>query len=136
MTPFFYRRVAWLSSWLICHQVPMVTDLLSMGTLHMPSSNISCPYPSNNITVERRDFNKAMSELRQGVEYGFGKVVHYFGFVDFKKNQKVYLQPLGPYYRFAVLFTNVHTCLYGSAMNSLFNSSPPSLENYLALMEE
>lgn len=43
-------------------------------------------------------FNKAMSSARQAVEWGFGKVVTEFAFLDFKKNQKLLLQqvPLIP----------------------------------------
>ena len=49
--------------------------------------------------------------LNTAVEWGFGKIVQLFAFVNFHKNQKLYLQPVGKYYRVATLLTNCHTCM-------------------------
>ena len=88
-------------------------------------------YQSPNPMEEQ--FNKSMSKARESVEYGFGKVVMYWPFCDFKKNLKLHLQPVGKIYLVCTLLTNCHTCLYGNNVNSLFDSSPPSLEDYLAV---
>jgi hypothetical protein len=64
---------------------------------------------------------------------GFGKVAVNFAFVDFKKNQKVLLQPVGRIYVVAVLMTNCHTCLYGSQTGMFFGLEAPELEEYLAI---
>lgn len=74
-----------------------------------------------------------MSALRQSVEWGFGKVINEFAFLDFKKNQKLLLQDVGTMYRTAVILTNCHTCLYGSQTAQYFEVNPPLLENYLGL---
>jgi hypothetical protein len=75
-------------------------------------------------------FNKSMSAVRICVEWGFEKVVSNFAFVDFKKSQKVLLQPIGRMYTVAVLLANCHTCLYGSQTGAFFNLHPPSLYEY------
>lgn len=72
-----------------------------------------------------------MSPLRVAVEQGFGKIAQQFAFVDFRKNLKLFLQPVARYYFVAVLLTNCHTCLYGSAMCSLLGSAKPTLDEYL-----
>lgn len=75
--------------------------------------------------------NKKMSALRVSVEWGFGKVIQLFPFVDFKKNLKIYKQPVAKYYKVCVLLTNCHTCLYGSQVCDYFECDPPKLEEYL-----
>ena len=74
-----------------------------------------------------------MSKVRECVEWGFGKVTTIFAFLDFKKNQKVYLQPVGRMYVVAVLMTNVHSCYYGSQTSQFFNLDPPNASEYLAV---
>ena len=83
-----------------------------------------------NLTPQQQRFNKEMSNVREAVEYGFGKVKSYFAFVDFKKNLKLHLMPIGKIYLVATLLTNCHTCLYGSAMSSLLGTDPPTLGEY------
>ena len=65
-------------------------------------------------------FKKKMSTARKSVEWGFGKVLGLFAFVDYKKYQKLYLQPVGKMYRVAVLITNCHTCMSGSQISDFF----------------
>lgn len=89
------------------------------------------PYRGNQLTPEQERFNRAMSGARQSVEFGFGKIEKYWAFCDFKKNLKLYLQPIGKYYLVATLLTNCHTCLYRSNINSLFDSQPPTIDQYL-----
>ena len=66
------------------------------------------------------------------VEWEFGKVVREFAFLDFKKNQKIFLQPVALHYFVAVLLTNAHTCMYGSQTSKYFGLDPPSVEEYFA----
>jgi hypothetical protein len=69
--------------------------------------------------------------VRVAVEWGYGRIVRYFAFLDFKKNLKVFLQPVAVYYAVGALLTNCHTCLYGSQTSRYFGIAPPSLEEYL-----
>lgn len=91
------------------------------------------PFRGAQLTQEQNLFNKKMSAVRECVEWGFGKIVGNFAFLDFKKNLKLMLQPVGRYYLVGGLLTNVHTCLYGSQTSSYFNMNPPTLEQYLGL---
>ena len=75
---------------------------------------------------------KRMSKVCGSIEWSFGKVVWYFAFVDFRKNLKVLLQPVGKYYMVGSLLINCHTCLYGSVTSSYFNLQPPDLGTYLS----
>ncbi|XP_049272389.1 uncharacterized protein LOC119395831 [Rhipicephalus sanguineus] len=89
------------------------------------------PYGGATLTAQQQLFNEGMSTVRQAVEWGFGKVVAEFAFVDFKKNQKILLQNVGQMYRVATLLTNCHACLYGSQTGMYFGLCAPLLEDYL-----
>lgn len=89
------------------------------------------PYCSRILTEEQVAFNRAMSSVRQAVEWGFGKVIIEFAFLDFKKNQQILLQHVSQMYKTSVILTNCHTCLYGSQTGNYFNIFPPTLEEYL-----
>ena len=96
------------------------------------SRNILTPFRGAHLTAEEQEFNKSMSRVRISVEWGFGKICPYFPFLDFKKNQKILLQPVGKYYLVASILINCHTCLYGSLAGTFFGVDPPSLEAYLS----
>ena len=96
------------------------------------SQNILAPFRGANLTADEQEFNRAMSKVRVSVEWGFGKIVQNFAFLDFKKNLKVLLQPVAKYYLVSTILTNCHTCLYGSLVSSFFYLNPPSLESYLS----
>ena len=72
-----------------------------------------------------------MSNVRECVEWGFGKVSTLFAFTDFKKNLKVGLQPVDKYYSVATILTNCHTCFYGSQTSDYFGLESPTIEEYL-----
>jgi hypothetical protein len=93
--------------------------------------NLIVPYRGAQITAEQTIFNKAMSNVREAVEWGFKDVIVQFAFVDFKKNMKLYLQPVGKYYLVAALLVNCRNCLYGNQISTYFEMEPPSLDEYL-----
>ena len=95
------------------------------------SPYIISPFRGGVITANQARFNKRMSKVRVSVEWGFNKLISIFAFLDYKKNQKLYLQPVGKYYKVAALLINCHTCLYGSETTSYFGLQPPSLQEYL-----
>ncbi|KAH7941320.1 hypothetical protein HPB49_012289 [Dermacentor silvarum] len=57
------------------------------------------PYGGARLTSMEEQFNAAMSAVRQCVEWGFAKIILQFAFVDFKKNQKLFLQAVPRMYR-------------------------------------
>lgn len=89
------------------------------------------PFKGAVLSANQARFNKRMSSVRICVEWGFGKLLNLFAFLDYKKTHKLYLQPIGKYYKVAALLANCHTCLYGSETGSFFGLNPPSLQEYL-----
>ena len=73
-----------------------------------------------------------MSKVRECVEWGFGKIVNLWAFLDFKKNLQLYSQPVATYYTVMGFITNCNTCLYGGQTSTFFECEPPTLEQYLA----
>ncbi len=82
------------------------------------------------LTPEQEAFNQSMSQVRVSVEWIFGELVSYFKFVDFKKNLKLGLSPVGKTYMVSALLRNALTCLYGSNTAEYFGVQPPALEFY------
>ena len=95
------------------------------------TQNIISPFRQAHLTDDEQEFNTRMSKVRTCVEWGFGKICKNFAYLDFKRNLKILLQPVGKYYLVACILINCHTCLYGSQTTTYFNLEPPSLETYL-----
>jgi len=93
--------------------------------------NLITPYKGHNLTPQKIKCNKMMSRVRQSVEWGFGKISQTFAFLDYKKNLKSGIQPVGKYYLVGTILTNCHTTLYSSQVCDYFHLNPPSLEEYL-----
>jgi hypothetical protein len=70
------------------------------------------PFKSARISRDQQEFNTTMSTVRESVEWSFGKLSSIFGFIDFHKNQKVYLQPVAKYFLVSTLLCNAHTCVW------------------------
>ncbi|XP_070178250.1 uncharacterized protein [Littorina saxatilis] len=87
------------------------------------------PHRGNNLTREQQQFNTDMSSVRQAVEWGFQKITTEWAFLDFKKNLKLFLSPVGKLYMVGALLANCHTCMYGSEVASYFELNPPSVED-------
>ena len=92
----------------------MASYVIYVDPAYGVSRHILAPFHGARLTPQQQDFNRAMSKVRVSVEWAFGKILQYFVYMDFKKNQKILLQPVGKYYLVAALLTNCHTCLYGS----------------------
>ena len=88
------------------------------------------PFKGGVITPEQQEWNKRMSEVRITVEWIFGEIVEYFKFLDFKKNLKVGLSPVGKMYLVCGLLHNARVCLYGSKTSSYFDIELPSINDY------
>ena len=84
-----------------------------------------------------RAWSTEMSRVRESVEWGFALILRDWAFLDFSKNQKVFLQPVQKMYVIGAIMTNIKTCLqaeidgYGNEMAEYFLISPPSLDEYL-----
>lgn len=109
------------------------TPLMIYGDKAYPiSPNLITPFRGMGITPQEAHFNQCMNHLRVSVEWGFGYVNKYFAFVNYPPNLKVLLQPIALYYRVAVLFANILTCVRGRNQISLyFDHAPPIVADYL-----
>ena len=74
---------------------------------------------------------RKMSRVRECVEWGFGKIVNMWAFLDFKKNLQIYSSPVATYYTVMANLINCHTCYYGGQTSSYFECMPPKIEEYL-----
>ena len=77
-------------------------------------------------------FNQSMSRYRVSVEWGFGKISKLWPWLDVAKSQLLLRRDYGKYLQVGNILTNMHTCLYGSIVNSKFGLSPPALHVYMA----
>ena len=73
----------------------------------------------------------SMSRIREMVEHSFGKVVALWAFMDYHKKHMLWRTPTVDEWICAVFLTNIHTCSYGSQMNSFIQVYPPSVAEYL-----
>jgi hypothetical protein len=97
------------------------------------SSHLVSSFKGAHLTNDQRSLNRKMADLRIAVEWRFGDIVRDFAFIDFKKNLKLYLQPVGKLYIVAALFSNCKCCLHGNLTTDLFRSRPPTLAEYLVV---
>jgi hypothetical protein len=98
-------------------------------------SHVSRGWQGVGLTARQQADNKHMSACRIAIEWAFGNVLNLWAFVDYKKNQKLFQQPVAKLYLCAALLTNFHTCLYGSQVAEHFNVSPPTLEEYSSMLD-
>lgn len=94
--------------------------------------HLQAPFKGNNLTPHMELYNKSMSEVRVAVEMLFGNISNYFKFIDFKRQMKVNLSPLGKIYFVCALLENAQTCLYGNQVSHMFGIDPPSLNDYFS----
>ena len=78
------------------------------------------------------DWNARMSEVRVSFEWIFLDIITYFKFLDFKKDLKIGLRPVGKIYILCALLHNSRACLYGKTTSTYFDCDPPKVEEYFA----
>ncbi|KAF7343200.1 hypothetical protein MVEN_01751200 [Mycena venus] len=94
------------------------------------STHVCTPYKGAALTEAQHLFNTRMSRIREPVEWVFKEIGDQFGFLNFTKNQKLLLQPVGLYYLVAVLLCNCHTILHHLQISQYFRCKPPTLAEY------
>ena len=99
------------------------------GDLEYPLRfHLQAPYRVAHLMADQEGFNSSMSKVRSAVEWVFGDILSYFAFLDFKKNLKMCLSPVGTMYSACGLVRNAHTCLYSSMSSSFFDLEPPTIQ--------
>ena len=71
-----------------------------------------------------------MSSVRTSFEWLFGDAINYFKFMNFKKNLKIVLSPVGKMYVVCAILQNAHTILCGNATSNYFRKEPPNSNEY------
>ena len=72
-----------------------------------------------------------MNRKRICVEWTIGKVTSIWAGLDMAAHNQIYLNRPGALYVLACLFTNFHTCLYGSETGGYFGCAAPTLASYM-----
>lgn len=99
------------------------------------SPEIQTPFKGFHLNEEEEASNKAMTNCRIVVEYGFTKIAQQFGFSNHKQNQKLYRQQNASLFS-ECFFVKCHTCMYGFALaKKILRLDPPTLETYLRSYE-
>ena len=129
--------------------------LLRRSNLHLKLTNILSDFPIDYLCygdaaypllryitrgVKRRYANpqdiingEKMSKVRECVEWGFGKIINLWAFLDFSKNLQIFSSPIATMYTVMAFLTNCHTCYYGGQTSTFFDCLSPSIEEYLAV---
>jgi len=76
--------------------------------------------------------NGAMSGIRVGVEWSFGRLTRLFAFCDWWKVHQIQRSTVARFYIVSGLLSNCHNCLYGDIHVGSFDILPPTLAEYLA----
>lgn len=92
--------------------------------------HLQAPFKKGHLTADEEAFNSSMSKVRSSVEWVFNDITSYFAFLDFKKNLKIGLSPVGTMYSTCGLLRNALTCFYGSSTSSFFDLQPPTIQEY------
>jgi len=82
--------------------------------------------------------NYRMSGIRQAIELMYGAFFNLFSLFEVKRRFKIFRDATLAYRLGVVGFfiLNCYTCLNGSACNSIFETFPPTLQQYLPLEED
>lgn len=98
------------------------------------SDFITAPHKGTGLTSAEKQFNKDMSSVRESVEWGFGRIKTLWSFLDYRKQQKIGLSPVGKAVLVGAFLTNCHTCYFGgNQISDYFRMRPPTLEEYLGV---
>ena len=87
------------------------------------------------LSLGQQAFNRAMSKARTAVEWGFLQVAKQNAYIDLYSQLKFWKTPVAQYYQAATLLTNFHTCMHGNQTGKYFDVLPPTLHNYIEMLE-
>ena len=90
--------------------------------------HLQAPFRGNR-TPQQEAFYAAMCNVRVAVEWLFKEITTYFSFLDFKRDLRIGLSPVGKMYIVRPLMTNARTCLYKPQTSGYFGVNPPMLED-------
>ena len=80
-------------------------------------------------------FNKAMSSVRECVEWGFNCIVQQYMYLDFKRDMKMFKSPIAAYYIVAAFLQNIRTTYYGNITTNYFGATRLSTAEYISMVD-
>jgi hypothetical protein len=80
-------------------------------------------------------WNTEMSRVREPVEWGYKNIINLCAFINFQVSMQIFKFPVANYFICAAFLTNLRTCFYGNQISLYFDCEPPSLVEYLALID-
>lgn len=98
-------------------------------------ASLIVPYAAPQPNTPQQRFNCGMSKAREAIEWAFKDIIQSFSFLDYHKNLKIFLSPVGVYYVVGALLTNCRTAFRGNQTSKYFGLHPPSLHGYVTGIE-
>lgn len=99
-----------------------IAYMLSYGIIGGYKASVGVP-----LSPLLKTMNTYMSGMCISIEHGFGKFSSLWSFISFKHNLKLGKSPVGSYFMMAVLFCNIHSCIYGNQTSKRFRYKTPTL---------
>jgi nuclease HARBI1 len=93
-------------------------------------------FDGTGITPAQAAFNKAMSKSRVTVKWIFKDIKKYWTHAAFPRKLALSRKPVGVLYGTSIILWNLRCCLYGSPTSRFFSCPPPTLANYIGLVED
>ncbi len=112
---------------------PLFFCFVILGDSAYPGNDIMVSiYKGRQLPVAAEKFNSVMCPIWICVEWGYGKIVQFWAFADFKKQMKIQWVGVEAMWRIAVFLTNALSCARGgNQISSYFDLCPPILEEFL-----
>jgi hypothetical protein len=93
------------------------------------------PYEGSVLTHQEQCFNKRMSKVRVSVEWAFRDIKRYFSHVAFPRKMVLSRTPAGAWYLASCMLWNFKCCIDGSPTARFFDCDPPTLTQYLSILD-
>ena len=98
---------------------------------------IQTPYFDGEINVAHEIHNQVMASSRIAVEWAFGDIICQWAALDMRSTQQLLSnRKIGQVYIVAGLLSNLFTCLQRNRGSKYFGLHPPSLEQYMASIQQ
>ena len=95
-------------------QNPLFIGYVILGDSAYPNNDVMVSvFKGRQLPAAAERFNSVMCPIRTCVEWGYGKIVQYWAFVDFKKQMKIQRVRVEAMWHVAVFLTNALTCARG-----------------------
>jgi hypothetical protein len=102
---------------------------------YVRTPGIEIPYYDAELNASHDGFNRAMSSTRISIEWAFGAILSHWASLRFVPGQKLMSNGrIGQIYFVAALLTNFMNCMRPNATSQYFNIEPPSLMQYISIL--